>query len=34
MTLVSNHYTPRLYADTAILLEEQPQTQAANDLPR
>ncbi|HTJ31447.1 MAG TPA: hypothetical protein VL346_13155 [Acidobacteriaceae bacterium] len=31
ISLVSNHYTPKLYAQTAILLEEQPQTQAAND---
>lgn len=31
ITLVSSHYTPRLYADTAILLEEQTDTQAANE---
>lgn len=29
LTLVSNHFTPRLYANTALLLEEQAPTQAA-----
>jgi len=31
VTLVSNHHSPRIYANTAILLEEQPATQAANE---
>ncbi len=31
VTLVSNHYTPRIYANTAMLLEEQPSAEATNE---